>query len=85
MNKTLCDERYQKLISELTKTRIRLNIPQSEIAVRLGLNQSDVSKIEKFDRRLDVLELAILLDALGGIDDEILQGITFDFIRGING
>lgn len=79
MNKSIHDNLYQKLISELTQERIRLNISQGELAMQVRLNQSDVSKIEKFERRLDVLEFAMILKALRVGENVRLQSIVKEF------
>lgn len=79
MSKTIHDNLYQKLINELAQERIRLNISQGELAAHIGLNQSDVSKIEKFERRLDVLEFSMILKALRIPENVRLQRIVKDF------
>lgn len=79
MSKTIYDYLYQKLVNELMQERIRLNISQGELATRIGLNQSDVSKIEKFERRLDVLEFSMILKALRIHENVRLQMIVKDF------
>ena len=40
-------------------------LKQEELAKRLGVHQSFVSKVENGERRLDVLELRDLCEALG--------------------
>ena len=79
-NKTIYDKRYQELISELTKERVRLSISQDELAAQIGLNQSDISKIEKFEKRLDVLEFSLILKELRISENSRLQQIVNKFI-----
>jgi len=79
--KTIHDLRYQSLISGLTQERIRLSISQNQLARQVGLNQSDISKIEKNEKRLDVLEFVLILEALRISDNERLQMIVSEFIR----
>jgi len=79
MSKTIHDNLYQRLINDLAQERIRLNISQGELAAQIGLNQSDVSKIEKFERRLDVLEFSMILKALRINENVRLQMIVKDF------
>lgn len=79
MSKTIHDNLYQTLITELTNERIRLNISQGELAAQVGLNQSDVSKIEKFERRLDVLEFSMILKTLRVNENIRLQRIIKEF------
>ncbi|RUO25162.1 helix-turn-helix domain-containing protein [Aliidiomarina sanyensis] len=79
MSKTIYNSKYQALVQELANERIRLNISQGELATQVGLNQSDISKIEKFERRLDVLEFALLLKALRITENSRLQAIVSEF------
>lgn len=79
MSKTIHSEIYQTLITELTNERIRLNISQGELAAQIGLNQSDISKVEKFERRLDVFEFSMILKALRVHENVRLQRIVKEF------
>ncbi len=79
MSKTIHNSVYRRLVNELTQERIRLNISQDELGHRVGLNQSDISKIEKLERRLDVLEFALILKALRIKENVRLQNIVKDF------
>jgi len=79
MSKTIHDTEYRRLVNELTQERIRLNISQGEMAAQIGLNQSDISKIEKLERRLDILEFALILKALRIKENLRLQNIVKDF------
>lgn len=47
---------YQKFISRLIDARQKLGFTQAELAKRLGKPQSFVSKYERLERRLDVVE-----------------------------
>ncbi len=79
MSKTIHNSLYRKLVSELAEERIRLHISQGELAAQVGLNQSDISKVEKFERRLDVLEFSMILKALRIKENARLQKIVKDF------
>ena len=85
MSKTIYNNKYQDLVQELTKERIRLNISQGELATQVGLNQSDISKIEKFERRLDVLEFSLILEALRIRENSRLQSVVREFTGVIDG
>lgn len=85
MGKTIHNNKYRALIQELSQERIRLNISQGELADQVGLNQSDISKTEKFERRLDVLEFAMILKALRIKENTKIQAIVKDFIGIVNG
>ncbi|UJS23151.1 helix-turn-helix domain-containing protein [Thiothrix winogradskyi] len=62
-DKSIHDLRYHSLVEALTSERKRLNISQAELANKVGMNQSDISKIEQLERRLDVLEFVRILEA----------------------
>jgi len=53
---SLHDPRYRNLISNLVKVRKQINVTQVELAETLGLAQPDISKVERYERRLDILE-----------------------------
>ena len=77
--KTIYDLKYRALISKLAEERIRLNISQGELAQQVGLNQSYISKIEKYERRLDVLEFSLILNSLRITENSQLQQIVSNF------
>lgn len=58
-------EDYQLLVSMLRETRERDGVPQTQLATRLGTTQTFVSKVERGERRLDVVELIEVFEALG--------------------
>jgi transcriptional regulator with XRE-family HTH domain len=55
-NKTVHDDKYKKTIDYLKKIRKENSITQKEMAKHLNLRQADLSKIENYDRRLDLQE-----------------------------
>ena len=59
---TNADHTFRILLKEF---RITKNLSQAEVAVRLGLPQSYVSKYENGERRLDFVETALVCEALG--------------------
>lgn len=61
---TIYDPRYIKLIEHLTFIRNSKKITQQELAETLVHEQSYISKVENFDRRLDIIELYDWLSAL---------------------
>jgi len=63
---------YELLTRSLRETRARLGLTQAELAERLGNSQAFVSKVERGERRLDVVELVEFCEALKvPIDDWI--------------
>lgn len=59
--KSIYSPEYSELIERLTSERKRLGLSQSEVASQLNMSQSDVSKIENQERRIDVLEFKRIL------------------------
>lgn len=59
--KTVYDSEYRALIDGLARERKRLGLSQCEVSELTHLNQSEISKIENFERRLDILEFKRLL------------------------
>jgi transcriptional regulator with XRE-family HTH domain len=57
--------RYQALQSLLEETRRKAGMSQKDVADALGVHQTFVSKVEKGERRLDVVEFMELAEALG--------------------
>lgn len=65
---------YALLTSMLRATRLMLGVNQSTLAARLGTTQAYVSKTERGDRRLDLIELVAYCEALGvAADDFVLR------------
>jgi len=65
MEKSIYSEEYSLLISQLKKAREEKSLTQSELAERLGQTQSFVSKVERGERRLDVVELRAFCQSIG--------------------
>lgn len=63
--KSIHDGRYRQLIQQLISLREQREVTQVQLAAALGRPQSYVAKVENLDRRLDVVELADWLKALG--------------------
>ena len=70
---TIHNKAYQALINSLRLARRRKKFTQVELAHALRKDQSYVSKYERSERRLDVIEVRTICKALG---------ISFaDFVR----
>lgn len=65
MAKGFNDDRYRDLIGLLEQERKRQNLKQEDVARRLGVHQQFISRYESGQRRLDVVELADVAEALG--------------------
>lgn len=65
----------------LARTRERAGVKQSELATKLGVPASYLSKIENGTRRLDVIELVRIAEAIGSDPAEIVSRLQ-DELRG---
>ena len=59
---TQADDVFRDLLKE---ARVAENLTQADVADRLGLPQSYVSKYESGERRLDFVETVLVCEALG--------------------
>lgn len=62
--KSLHDRAYAFLIVALREARTAVGVTQTDLAERLGNDQSFVSKYERCERRLDYIELRSICLAL---------------------
>ncbi|MEY4763715.1 MAG: hypothetical protein RI907_388 [Pseudomonadota bacterium] len=65
MEKSLHSTQQQVLLALLRRVRSDKLLTQLELAERIGMSQSDISKVERGVRRLDVLELRLWVKGLG--------------------
>lgn len=65
MGKSLSSTESEKLAALLRSVRSEATLTQAEVAERLKLPQSFVSKYESGERRLDLIELRQICIALG--------------------
>jgi len=70
---TIYNPKYKAIIKELIALRMGANLKQSDIAETLNITQPDISKIERYERRIDALELARWLKATNGSFDKIIK------------
>ena len=66
-------QRHQEFIACIASVRKAAEITQVELAERLGKPQSFVSKVERGERRLDVIEFCELAEALGQDPAKLLK------------
>lgn len=74
MPNSLSDPRYRRIVDSLREARISAGLTQAALAQKLGRPQSFVAKIERLERRLDILEFAKIVEAVGADTTEILYG-----------
>ena len=65
MEKSIWTEEYQQLCALLKQLRQEAGLTQAQVAERLDVPQSFVSKYEAGERRLDVIELRHVAQAIG--------------------
>lgn len=65
MPKSVFTNEYATFLRLLKETRREAGLTQTDLADRLGLTQSVVSKCERGERRIDVIELRAWCRAIG--------------------
>lgn len=65
MPRSIHSDEYRKLTAILLNARSSVGLTQQEVADRLGKPQSYVAKVERNERRIDVVEFISLAQALG--------------------
>ncbi|MFA1706050.1 helix-turn-helix domain-containing protein [Mycobacterium intracellulare] len=73
MEKSIWSEQYQELCTLLRQLRREAGLTQVDVAKRLDVPQSFVSKYEAGERRLDVIELRHVAEAIGTTLEEIVS------------
>lgn len=65
MEKSVFTREYAVLLRLLRETRIAADVTQIQLAERLGQSQSFVSKCERGERRIDLIQLRMICQVLG--------------------
>jgi len=71
--KSIFSSQYAQLRRWLIDARSAAGISQTELAARLGKHQSFVSKYELGERRLDFIELILVLEEIGADISSLLE------------
>jgi transcriptional regulator with XRE-family HTH domain len=75
MTKSVFSARYAHLLDAIICARTRAGLTQAEVARKLCRPQSFISKIERGERRLDMIEFLELMEALGADPLAVMQAI----------
>jgi transcriptional regulator with XRE-family HTH domain len=73
MRKTLHSPEYARLIALLIEARHKAGLVQQALADKISEPQSFVAKIERGERRVDVVEFVAIAEALGHDPVELLR------------
>lgn len=73
MSSSIFTQQYQEFIGFIAARRKAAGITQVELASRLGKRQSFVSKVERGERRLDIIEFCQVAEALGHDPAKLLE------------
>ena len=65
MEKSIYSREYKVFLEELRNARERSSLTQAQLAEKLGMTQSMISKMERGERRIDAVELRHICRALG--------------------
>jgi len=77
MKKSVWQEKYKKLSSELRAIRIAAGYTQVQLAEKLDKPQSYVSKYESGERNLDFIEVLAICEVCEAAPEELIKKINF--------
>lgn len=81
MDKSIHSKEYQLVLAELKKARLNAGITQVKLAERLNVTQTFISKCERNERRLDIVELRSFCNAIGADFTEFISGLELKLKR----
>jgi transcriptional regulator with XRE-family HTH domain len=82
MEKSIFSTEYGEFVRRLRIARKRAKVTQAQLASLLGASQSFVSKYERGERRIDVIELGHICAALGVRVTDFVDALVDEQMRG---
>ena len=79
MTKSRFSPAYQVLIEELVAARKAASLTQQQVADALGKPQSFVAKYENGERRLDLVEFLMVVEAIGTNPSPVIRKVRHVF------
>ena len=79
MVKSVFTKRYATFRRVLKAERTAKDITQVTLGTRLGMTQTEISKIERGERRLDVVEFIAMVRALGSDPAEVIAKVEASY------
>lgn len=79
MEKSIYSQEYSHFLEKLRQARESKGLTQTEIAARLGQTQSFISKVERGERRVDIVELWAFCNAIGEKFSVFVQELDDNF------
>lgn len=76
MSRSIYSEPHKVLVGCLIQARHDAGLRQEDLADRLGKPQSFVSKVERGERRLDLVEFLIMARSVGADPKAILDAVS---------
>lgn len=73
MPKSAFTDAHRLMVDGLVNARKVSGLTQTELSARLGKNQSYISNIERFQRRVDVVEFYAIAKAMGADPTELFR------------
>ena len=83
MEKSIYTREYAAMLRLLREAREQAEITQVDLAKKLDQTQSFVSKIERGERRLDIVQLRTICQVLGLTLADFVQRLEREFARRI--
>ncbi|EGY00461.1 putative Helix-turn-helix DNA binding protein [Nitrospirillum viridazoti Y2] len=74
-NKDRFSDPYRRIVDGLIAARKSRKLTQGDVAARMGTDQSQVSKLERGERRVDVIDYVRYCRAVGLVPGALLDAV----------